>query len=185
MKKLLMVALVAIGVVGCSSTPETVKVDCAFPDKSDAPNWYCDKQVPTDQPYRFYISSSDAKTGYSTQERLAISNATVKLSQELDSNIASLVSEKERLTTNSGITLSKKLTEISSTLVSDTKISGVRHYETAEDASGHLWVLVGISELDYLETKQQLLARSIQTLEQEPLSAPEKEELVSLKSLLN
>ncbi|GEA51459.1 hypothetical protein VIN01S_22630 [Vibrio inusitatus NBRC 102082] len=185
MKRILGLALIASALTACSSTEEVAKADCAFPDKSEAPSWYCEKATSTAQPSYFYLGSSSLKAEPSTQERLAVANATVKLSQELDSSITSLVNEREQINTSAGVSVSKKFVEISSTLMTDTKLTGVRQYESAVDESGQIWVLVGISQADYLDIKQRVIAQSIEDLQQQPLTDAEQTEVFSLKSLLN
>ncbi|MEZ9833021.1 hypothetical protein AB4341_05765 [Vibrio breoganii] len=185
MKRMLGLLLVGAAISGCSSTEEVAKAECAFPDKSVAPSWYCDKSVETEQPHYFYIGSSSAQADQATKERLAVSNATVKLSQEIDSSITSLITEREKINSSAGMSVSKKLVEISNTLMTDTKLTGVRHYESALDESGQLWVLVGISRGDYFDIRQRVIAESLDTLESESLTSAEQNEVSSLKSLLN
>ncbi|GAA4872272.1 LPP20 family lipoprotein [Ferrimonas pelagia] len=155
MKKLV-AAMMALGLVACSSTPKFV---CTFPDSNEvAPEWMCPESQEERADMILATGSYEAsKASYAHRERMAMQNARANLVLEVNARMAvsdsssegtERVGNKEQVVAADGS---------SGTTVTEAELAGTRMLGRVSEDSGRLWVLVGIPQSQLLQARERVL----------------------------
>lgn len=140
------VSLVMLALAGCASEVEVVQT-CTYPTSAeDAPSWVCDPAVPVKEPTRFVVSSAQGSGDYELVKELAMNRGQQQLYSTLMLEVRRDTYDEYQRDSELGLeTSSEAYQRVFSTTLSS-QMYGMRLYRTVTDASGRVWVLVGLPE---------------------------------------
>jgi LPP20 lipoprotein len=143
-----LLAVVALGVVACSSTPAKVEkvAECVFPgsDKA-APLWVCDAPV-EGMTVGAVGSSPKSDAGIAFMKQMAATEARVQLAQNMKVQVQNMIKQYAETTgAGSKETVDRVNTSVTKQ-ITDQTLQGTKIFRSIVGPDGTMYVLVGLDE---------------------------------------
>ena len=158
--KILLSALIAVGIAGCGSTPTKIAVaDCVFPNSDKAaPGWVCDEPVEGMQVTAVgSAAKSDAGVGFMKQ--MAATEARVQLAQNMRVQVQNMIKQYVETTGAASKETVDRVNTSVTKQITDQSLQGTRIVKSTTGPDGTMYVLVGLDTAG----AQQLTEAAIKT----------------------
>ena len=133
--KLAVASIIALGLIGCSSTPPTNDVEHVQYAIDNAPNWFTEPNENTED--TLYITGTAKSTDMGLARDKALLHAHSQLADQVHALVSSLTT-KQTIGTNSKITLDN-IDQVVKKVVAEAKMSGYKVVKTEMHPEGRYY----------------------------------------------